>query len=400
MGQNNMLTGRLVSLDALRGFTIAAMIVVNSPGSWSHVYDPLLHADWHGMTITDLVFPFFLFIVGVSITLAYSKRLEAGAPKRDIYKKIFSRSIKIYLLGIFLWLWPEFDFGNIRYVGVLQRIAIVFLCCSLLFLHTTWKQQVVILSSILVGYWLILYAIPVPIDGVIQQALNTGMIERAGGRMVELENISKVSSGLIAPNVEPGVNFAAWFDRQVVPGYFYERTWDPEGFLSTLPAIGTCVLGMVSGKLVLSDKETYQKLTWIFFVGFALFVVGIVWSWFFPLNKNLWSSSYVLASGGLAMMFLGAFLLIVDVLEYKKWTRPGIVFGANAITSYVLSGMLLTVFYNDLMGIQPLNQMFLEAVVEIGLPAKLGSLLYALIYTSILYIPAVILYRKKIFIKV
>jgi predicted acyltransferase len=376
------------------------MIVVNSPGTWSHVYDPLLHANWHGMTLTDLVFPFFLFIVGVSITLAYTKRVEAGAPKGEIYKKIISRSIKIYLLGIFLWLWPEFDFGNIRYVGVLQRIAIVFLCCSLLFLHTNWKQQIVILSSILLGYWVILYAIPVPIDGVIQQALNTGMIERAGGTMVDIGEISKVSGGFIAPNVEPGINFAAWIDRQLVPGYFYERTWDPEGLLSTLPAIGTCILGMISGKLILSEKETYQKLTWIFFAGFAVFIIGMMWSWFFPLNKNLWSSSYVMASGGLAMMFLGAFLLIVDVLEYKKWTRPGIVFGANAITSYVLSGMLLTVFYNDLFGIQPLNQLFLELATGIGVPLKLGSFMYALIYTSILYIPAVILYRKKIFIKV
>lgn len=400
MGNDNILSGRLVSLDALRGFTIAAMIVVNSPGSWSHVYGPLLHAEWHGMTLTDLVFPFFLFIVGVSITLAYSKRLNAGAPKGDIYKKIFSRSAKIYLLGIFLWLWPEFDFGNIRYVGVLQRIAVVFLCCSLLFLHTNWKQQAVILGSLLLGYWLMLYAIPVPIDAVIQQALNTGIIERAGGNVVGLGEISKVSSGFIAPNVEPGINFAAWFDRQIVPGYFYEKSWDPEGFLSTLPAIGTCILGMLSGKLLLSDKDTYQKLTWIFFAGFVLFIAGMMWSWFFPLNKNLWSSSYVFASGGLAMMFLGAFLLIVDVLEYKRWTRPGIVFGANAITSYVLSGVLLTVFYNDLMSFQALNQVFLEWVIDLGLPAKLGSLLYALLYTSVLYIPAVILYGKKIFIKV
>jgi len=152
--------------------------------------------------------------------------------------------------------------------------------------------------------------------------------------------------------------------------------------------------------MILSDKDTYQKLTWVFFVGFAVFIVGMMWSWFFPLNKNLWSSSYVLASGGLAMLFLGAFLLIVDVLKYKKWTRPGIVFGANAITSYALSGVLLILFYNDLMGIQPLNQLFLETVISLGMPAKLGSLLYALIYTSILYIPAVILYRKRIFIKV
>jgi predicted acyltransferase len=134
-------SNRLIALDALRGFTIAAMVIVNDPGSWDKVYRPLLHAEWNGCTITDLIFPFFLFIVGVSIALAYSKRMEAGAPKKNMYKKILIRSLNIYLLGIFLWLFPEFDFGNIRWVGVLPRIAFVFLACALLFLNTSWKQQ-------------------------------------------------------------------------------------------------------------------------------------------------------------------------------------------------------------------------------------------------------------------
>jgi predicted acyltransferase len=147
---------RLVSLDALRGYTIVLMVIVNDPGSWNHVYPPLLHAEWNGITLTDLVFPFFLFIVGTSITLAYTKRLEAGADKKDLYKKIFSRAIKIMLLGWFLWLWPTFDFGGMRYVGVLPRISIVFLVCALVFLNTNWKQQVWIASLILIGYWLLM----------------------------------------------------------------------------------------------------------------------------------------------------------------------------------------------------------------------------------------------------
>jgi predicted acyltransferase len=393
-------SGRLISLDAFRGFTIAAMIVVNSPGSWSSAYFQLLHADWHGFTITDLVFPFFLFIVGVSITLAYSKRLDKGVSKKLLYKKIFIRAINIYLLGIFLWLWPEFDFSNIRYVGVLQRIAIVFLVCSVLFIHTSWKKQLTFASVLLIGYWVLLTMIPVPIDEVIRQVLDTGGIERSSGNWVSISGIEKISNDYIAPNYLPGVNFASWLDRQILPGYFYEITWDPEGFTSTIPAIGTCILGMLAGKLTIDIKDPYKRLSWLFATGFGLFILGDIWSWQFPFNKNIWSSSYVLTTGGLAMMFLAMLILIVDMLDYKKWTKPGIIFGANAISSYVLSGMLYAFVYGSLLGIGPLNPIFMEFATSYGLPAKLASLVFALGYTGLIFIPAFILFKKKIYIKV
>jgi len=389
---------RLISLDALRGFTIAAMVIVNYPGSWSSAYAPLLHAKWHGLTATDLIFPFFIYIVGVSIAFAYTKRLEAKVPKKDIYKKILWRSFKIYAVGIFLWLWPEFDFGNIRWVGVLPRIAFVFLFGAVIFLNTDWKKQIGIAVTILVGYWLILALIPVPIDEVIQQALTTGTVMSGHGGM-PIGEIQKISEEFIAANFEPGVNLPAWIDRAALPGYLWEVTWDPEGFLSTFPALVTTMIGMLIGRLLLTVKDQYKKLTYLFFIGFALLLVGELWSYIFPLNKNMWSSSFVLYTGGFATMGLAACILIIDVWNYKGWTTLGRVYGANAITAYVMAGMLTAVFYRDIwLGIS-LSRNFMELMTGIGFPAKLASFMYALLYMLIICIPTYILYRKKIFIK-
>ena len=395
---NQISSQRLLSLDALRGFTIAGMVIVNDPGSWDSVYAPLEHAQWHGLTATDLIFPFFLYIVGVSIAFAYTKRLKANVPKKEIYKKILWRSLKIFAVGVFLWLWPDFNFATIRWAGVLQRIAIVFLVGALIFLNADWKKQVWIGSIILVAYWILLAFIPVPVDDVIQGALNTGMVERAGGE-VAVQELRQISDGLIAANFEPGVNMQAWLDRALLPGRFWERTWDPEGILSTFPAIVTGIIGMLMGRLILSEKETFKKLALLFFIGFCMLTAGELWSYIFPLNKNLWSSSFVLYTGGLATMGLTACMLIIDVWGYKNWTRLGRIYGANAITSYVLAGMLTLVFYHDIWWGVSLSESFMEGTTGIGVSAKLASFLYAVIYMLIIYIPAYILYRKKIFIK-
>jgi predicted acyltransferase len=390
---------RLISLDALRGYTIVLMVIVNDPGSWSHVYPPLLHAEWHGITLTDLVFPFFLFIVGVSITLAYTKRLDAGAEKKDLYGKIVSRAVKIMLLGWFLWLWPTFSFEGMRFVGVLPRISIVFLVCALIFLNTNWKQQVWIASVILIAYWLLMAFVPVPIDDVIRNALVTGQVQYSEG-LLDIGQITEVSNGFIAANYEPGVNITAWLDRLVVPGRFWQETWDPEGLMSTFPAIVTGMIGMLIGKLILSIEETYRKLTWVFFIGFSMYLLGGAWGWFMPLNKNLWSSSYTLWTAGVCTMGLAAAILVVDILGYTRGTKIGRVYGANAITSYVLAGMLTLVFYSAIFGGESLNGLWMDGVTSVGIAPKLASLVYAIIYTLIIYIPASILYRKKIFIKV
>ncbi|MCK4989756.1 MAG: DUF5009 domain-containing protein, partial [Bacteroidales bacterium] len=270
---------RLISLDALRGFTIAAMVIVNDPGTWQHIYWPLRHAEWNGCTITDLIFPFFLFIVGVSIALAYSKRLETNVSKKSLYRKIIIRAINIYLLGLFLWLWPEFDFSSIRWVGVLQRISFVFLVCAILFLNTNWKQQIKIGAAILVLYYIIIAYIPVP--------------------------------GIGKPDLSiPEGNWANYMDTLILPGVMYQKTWDPEGLLSTFPAIVSGIIGMLIGKLYLSVKDENKRLVWLFFVGFAMFLAGGLWNWFFPINKNLWTSSFVLYTAGLGTLGLSACILI------------------------------------------------------------------------------------------
>jgi len=361
--------GRLVSLDALRGFTIAAMVIVNDPGSWSHVFPPLRHASWNGCTLTDMIFPFFLFIVGISISFAYTKRLEAGIPPGKIHRKILIRSVSIYLLGLFLWLFPDFDFTSIRWVGVLQRISVVFLVCALLFLHTTWKQQVRIGAAILVIYWILMAYIPVP--------------------------------GIGRPDLSvPGRNWANYLDSLFLPGVMWQKTWDPEGILSTFPAIVTGILGMLTGKLYLSVKDPYQRLVWLFFAGFLLFLTGGIWNWFFPINKNLWTSSYTLFTAGLGVMGFATCILLVDMLGYTRWTFLGRVYGANAITSYVLSGLLTLVFYGWSFGGASLNEWFLSGMTSAGMVPELASFLYAVIYMLIIFIPALILYRKRIFIKV
>jgi len=389
---------RLISLDALRGFTIAAMVIVNNPGSWQYVYKPLQHAEWHGITATDLIFPFFLFMVGVSIAFAYTKRLEAKVSKREMYKKIIWRSLKIFAVGIFLRLWPEFDFSDIRWVGVLPRIAIVFLIGGFIFLNLDGKKQIGLGVALLLGYWIVLAFIPVPIDDVIREALVSGTVMSAHGE-IPIGEITKISDQFITANIEPGVNITAWADRLLVPGKFYQKTWDPEGLVSTIPAIVTAIIGMLVGRVILTVKDHYKKLTYLFFIGFSLLLVGELWSYGFPLNKNLWTSTFVLYTGGLATMGLAACILIIDIWGYTGWTRLGRVYGANAITAYVLGGMLRIVFYSDIIWGISLNHKFMEFSLTIGIEPKLASFIYAIIYMLLIYIPTYILYRKKIFIK-
>jgi predicted acyltransferase len=358
---------RLVSLDAFRGFTIAAMIMVNYPGSWSHVYAPLLHVDWHGITPTDLIFPFFIFIVGVSIALAYSKRLKAGVPKSPMYRKIIIRSIKIFVVGILLWLFPKFDLENIRFAGVLQRIAIVFLFTAFLFLNSKWKTQAIIAAVLLVGYWLAMVLIPTP--------------------------------GYGQPMLEPGINLAAWIDNKLLPGYMWQKTWDPEGLFSTLPAIASGITGLLAGHIILSKLSAERKIIYLFSFGFFAFAAGYMWDYIFPLNKNIWTSSFVLVTSGLAAMVLAISMFFVDIRGHNRYIKPGIVFGSNAIAVYVLADVWGQFFYNIKYFGSSLNVHFMRMFETMGWSLKLGSLLFAVLFICFNYIPAWILYRKRIFIK-
>ena len=364
---NNPTTTRLTSLDAMRGFTIAAMILVNNPGSWDHVYGPLEHAPWHGLTPTDLIFPFFLFIVGVSIVLAYTKLLEKGVSKKELYKKIVIRALKIFAVGIVLSLLPYFNFSELRVAGVLQRISIVFLACSFIFLNTSVKTQIWIGVITLIGYWLAMTLIPTPGTGKVM--------------------------------LEPGVNLAAWIDSILLPGRKWQGTWDPEGILSTFPSIVNGIIGMLAGQLIVGKRTPQEKVILLMISGFALVTVGYAWHLVFPVNKNLWTSSFVLVTTGLASLVLGASYYIVDIRNYTSGTKIGIVFGANAIAAYVLADVLSYIFYVIPFGHASLNEHFMTVLTGAGLAPKLVSMLYAILFVGANFIPAYILYKKKIFIK-
>jgi predicted acyltransferase len=358
---------RLISLDVFRGLTIGSMIIVNYPGSWGHVYAPLLHEPWHGITPTDLIFPFFLFIVGVSIALAYTKQLQKGLPLSGMYGKIVFRGLKIFAVGIFLSLWPDFNFAELRVAGVLQRIALVFVACAFLFVRTGWKTQAIVGALLLIAYWLAMMFIPTPGYG---QAM-----------------------------LEPGANLAAWIDSYLLPGRMWQGTWDPEGLLSTLPAIATGITGMLVGKIILSPHSQEKKVIWMFMAGFLATIIGYVWCLHFPLNKPIWTSSYVMVTSGMASMTLAACYYLIDMEKKTFGTKPWVILGTNAIAVYVLAGLLSFIFYRLQFGDLRLSQHAIQMLTGIGFEPKLASLIYALFYLGILFIPATILYRKKIFIK-
>ena len=359
---------RLLSLDILRGLTIILMIIVNNAGSWESVYAPLLHADWNGITPTDYVFPGFLFIIGVSIVFSLTKQIESGKSRMEITKKITWRSLKIYLVGVFLWLWPNFDFQDIRFVGVLQRIAFVFFSCAILFLYTSRKTQFYIGAVIIIGYWILMAYITIP--------------------------------GIGMPDLSvPEKNWAHFLDQLLIPGRLYRHTWDPEGFLSTFPAIANGLIGMLAGYILLRKEELKNKLNQIFFLGFIFLLSGDIMQWFFPFNKNIWSSSFTLFTGGIGMLALGATTYYFDVKKTRFRFLLAHVFGVNSIFAYTLSSLLTVVFYNSKwLGIA-LNGEFMGLWSNIGLPLKLGSLVYALLYVIVIWIPTYYLFKKKIYIK-
>jgi predicted acyltransferase len=349
---------------------MAAMILVNDPGIESNIYAPLKHAEWNGITPTDYIFPSFIFIVGVSVVLSCSKQLGKQASKKDILKKVFKRVIILFMLGVLLSFLQSFDLSKLRITGVLQRISIVFLCCSYLFLYTSQKFQLTLGATILVIYCLLMTLVPVP--------------------------------GFGYAILEPGKNLAAWVDKLMLPGKLYNGNWDPEGVLSTFPAIVTGICGMLAGHLLLGNKTEERKIIWLFFTGFGAFIVAHIWNWYFPINKNLWTSSYVLYTAGLDSMLLGFLYFLVDILDYHKWTKFAIVFGSNAIAAYLASEIFYDIIYFKFGGEQgsSLNEQIIDTVLPTGLSPEIISLIWALLFVALCYLPVYMLYKKKIFIKI
>jgi predicted acyltransferase len=365
------MTGRIQSLDAFRGLTVAAMILVNNPGSWSCVYPPLRHAEWDGWTPTDLIFPFFLFIVGVSLVVSFTRRELAGATQKELVRKALLRGALIVLVGLLLSGFPRYDLSEIRIPGVLQRIGVVYALAALIFLGFGPAARRWITAGFLVGYWLLLTVVPVP-----------------GGGVADL-----TASG----------NLGAWLDRLLLGGHLWTPDFDPEGLLSTLPAVATCLLGTFAGERLLADRPPADRTVGLFLAGAALMVAGLVWSSWFPINKGLWSSSYVLFTGGVAGQALAACYWLIDVQGRARWAHPAYVFGTNALFAFVLSGLVarLLSLWKIMTpgGAVPAPRWLFEQVLSPATGPMIGSLTYALANVALIFLLTAVLYRRRIFIK-
>jgi predicted acyltransferase len=375
---------RLVSLDVFRGLTIASMLLVNNPGSWGAIYPPLGHAPWHGWTPTDLIFPFFLFIVGITTELS----------KKDP-EKIIRRGLLIVLAGLLLNAFPFFWWGKIadnpdpsfwdrvawrfshlRFAGVLQRIGITYMAAALLTLRTSKKTQVAIISAILIGYWLLMTVVPVP---------GTGSI---GAFLLDL----------------PDKTLAAWSDRLILGRnhiWASSKTWDPEGPLSTLPAIATAMLGVLAGSyLVKKEKPLVERVVTLFGAGSLGLLAGSFWGAFFPINKNLWTSSYVIFTAGFACVVLAACIWIIDLHGVRWWTKPFVVYGVNPLVAFIGSGIMARLIGSliKVNGIS-LQQLSYKVAFQPLFPDKLASLLWGLSFVAFWLGVLWLLYRRNIIVK-
>lgn len=369
-------SGRLISLDVFRGLTIAGMVLVNNAGNWNAVYPPLAHAAWNGWTPTDLIFPFFVFIIGVAIPLAFERRKAAGGSQRDLHLKILRRSVIIFGLGLLVlnaFPYTLDKWQHLRIPGVMQRLALCYLFAALIFLMTKVRTQILIAAGLLIGYWLLMKLIAAP--------------------------------GYARGDLSLEGSLASWLDRTLMPGHTYKPMYDPEGLLSTVPAISTALFGVLAGQWLMQRREAFEKVAGLFAVGALCVIVGYVWDWAFPINKALWTSSYVMFTGGLALQLLALCYWAIDLKGYRRWAQPFVVFGVNALALYVLSSLLFKVLLFikaiKLDGTEgTLRDWIYERIFATWLSPMNASLAFALAYLALWWLLMLVLYRRKIFIKV
>jgi predicted acyltransferase len=338
---------RLLALDVFRGATVAGMLLVNQPGSWAAIHPPLAHAAWHGWTPTDLIFPFFLFIVGVTTHLSLSGRRARGDDEGAITRQVLRRGAMIILLGwalaSFPW-WPLTRITDIRIPGVLPRIGLAYIGAYLLTRRGSLKAQVLTLVALLYGYWFAMTLLPVPGQGGI------------GANLLD----------------DPSRSLAAWLDRTLLDGHLWRqsRTWDPEGLLSTVPAVGTAMLGVFTGRWLASERSLAERLNGLFAAGAIAMMLGLMWHWSFPINKALWTSSYVLFTGGVAAVALAAIMWVTDVHRITKWTGFFVTYGLNPMVAFLGSGAMARTIYS------------LWKVDYAGAPTAIQSVIYQELYAS------------------
>ncbi|MCC6396917.1 MAG: DUF1624 domain-containing protein [Bacteroidetes bacterium] len=376
---------RVDSLDVFRGVTIAAMILVNNPGSFEDSFTQLRHAAWHGCTLTDWIFPFFLWIVGVSMVFSFARRLERGEDRTALFFHVVRRSAILIMLGLVVNGFPfglfgdaPFSWSTIRLPGVLQRIAVCYAVAgAMLILRAGRGARIWTIAALLIGYWLAMILIPVPGHG----------------------------SGLL----EPAGNLCWYIDSSLLGSHTWTYApaegFDPEGILSTLPAIATTLLGTLGGDWLRTEREGVEKTRRFLVTGAVLIAGGLLANTWFPINKNLWTSSYVLYTGGWAFGCFGVLYWLVDIRRWKAPVTPFRVYGSNAITVFVVSELLATVLWILPASLREGQQLSLhdEIYERAFLPLTsppVASLLFALAFVLALYILALVMWRNKWFVKI
>jgi predicted acyltransferase len=374
---------RLLSLDFLRGLTIAFMILVNNNGDEVRAYWPLKHAAWNGFTPTDLVFPTFLFLVGISTVFSTASRLAQGATRQSLFLHVVRRSIILFLLGLVVNSFPFFHLSTMRFYGVLPRIAICYLIVASLYLISPgWRGKAALAIAALAGYWILMRFVTVPGYGV---------------------------PGHDIPLLDRDANLTAWVDRHIFAApHLYERTRDPEGLLSTIPALATALLGLLTGIWLRTQRTLAQKISGIAIAGITGVLLGGLWNFTFPINKKLWTSSYVLFAGGLSLLLLALSLTIVDLPEWNAGKqdrslllKPFFIFGTNAIAAYVFSELLAaaiaSIHLNSGLNLQ---QYFYQTILRAVPNIAFASLLYSILFVIVCWVFVAVLYRRRIFLKI
>ncbi len=364
---------RLISLDAFRGATIALMILVNNPGSWRYVLPPLRHAEWNGCTPTDLVFPFFLFIMGTAMAFSFAKRLESAASLKPVYLKVIKRTLILIFLGFFLRFYLSWDLSHMRIPGVLQRIGVCYFFVAMIVLHTKLRGQIFWILGLLLGYWALMTLIPFPGKGADPWAF--------------------------------GSNFAQYVDNLLLKGHMWKPDFDPEGIISTIPAIATVLLGYLTGQWLRSARQPLEKTNGMFIAANILLVLALIWEFWMPLNKQLWTSSYVLFTAGLALHVLAMSYWLIDVKGITRGTQPLIVYGSNAILAYFGSTLMAKTFYKwtftlDDGTVTSVTGFLYGSILQPLFGNWLGSLLHPVLYILIWWGILSWFYRKRIFIKI
>jgi predicted acyltransferase len=374
---------RLASLDAFRGFTIAAMVLVNNPGDWSHLYAQLEHATWNGWTFTDCIFPFFLFIGGVAMALSLGRLAAAGADKPGLLVKLAKRAALIFLIGFLLNLIPYFNVEKVRIPGVLQRIALCTLLAAPIVVYCGWRVQLAIIAAILTLYSVLMLWVPVP--------------------------------GIGAGVLEPGQDVGAWIDRTLLGKHLWvqSKTWDPEGLVSTLPALCSQLFGVLAGRWLASGVARTEQTVWLLLAGLACLGLGSIFDTILmPINKSLWTPSYCLLMTGWAAIAFSAFYWLLDVNPYPalraaaaRWTRPFVIYGMNALFIFAFSGFVAKMlgyvkFVQPDGSLRSLGKVLYAPIAALPIGPVNTSLLHALLFEACMFAVAWVMWRNKWFVKV